>query len=91
MAEQKPFEWQLTKLKPLTQFTLDNSPVKVDYFGRPFAVGDIILSAVLMDKTTCCGYKNEMVQIHPDSIPQLESKYRYYLTKMGIPRYVRNV
>lgn len=87
-TEKPPFEWQLTKLTPLTQAMLDNLSVKVDHFGQPFTVGDIILQVVLMNKTTCCGYKNELVQLHPQSIPQLESKFRYYLTKMGIPRYV---
>lgn len=89
MAEEKPpFEWQLTKLAPLTDFTLANLSFKVDHFGQPFAVGDVVLQVVLMNKTVCCGFKNELVQLHPQSIPQLEVKYRYYLTKMGIPRYV---
>lgn len=89
MAEEKPpFEWQLTKLAPLTDFTLANLNFKVDHFGRPFTVGDVVLQVVLMNKTVCCGFKNELVQLHPQSIPQLEVKYRYYLTKMGIPRYV---
>lgn len=89
MAEEKPpFEWQLTKLAPLTDFTLANLNFKADHFGRPFVVGDVVLQVVLMNKTVCCGFKNELVQLHPQSIPQLEVKYRYYLTKMGIPRYV---
>lgn len=89
MSEEKPpFEWQLKQLAPLTQFTLDNLSFKVDHFGQPFGVGDIVLQVVLMNKTNCCGFKNELVQLHPQSIPQLESKFRYYLTKMGIPRYV---
>lgn len=86
-----PFEWQLTKLKPLTQAMLDHMQDKVDYFGQPYQVGDIVLQVVLLKTTKCCGYRNELVLLHEKSIPQLESKYRYYLTKMGIPRYVLDV
>lgn len=86
--EKSPFEWQLTKLTPLTQHSYDNLQQKVDYFGRPFAVGDRVLQVVLITKANCCGLRNDLVQLHEQSIPQLELKFRYSATKMGIPRYI---
>lgn len=88
MTEKSPFEWQLTKLQPLTQHSFDNLQQKADYFGRPFAIGDRVLQVVLITKAHCCGLRNDLVPLHEQSIPQLELKYRYSATKMGIPRYI---
>lgn len=88
MNNESPFTWQLSKVTPLTQHTLDNLHTKVDFFGKPFAVGDQVLSVVLITKANCCGFRNDLVQLHKDSIERLELKYRHYGTKMGIPRYV---
>ncbi len=87
MTDKSPFEWQLTKLQPLTQHSFENLQTKVDHFGRPFVVGDRVLSVVLITKANCCGLRNELVQLHPLSIPDLELKFRYTGIKMGIPRY----
>lgn len=88
MSEPSPFNWQLTKLPVLTQAGLDNMQQKVDHFGRPFAVGDRVLSVVLIDKAQKCGFRNEIAMLHELSIPQMELNYRYSITKMGIPRYI---
>lgn len=85
-----PFDWQRTRAKPLTLHMLDALPQKYDHFGRTFNVGDRVLQVVLMSSATCCGFKQLLVQLHEQSIPLLESKYTYHVTKMGIPRYVLN-
>lgn len=88
MSDKQPFEWQLSKLTPLTQHSFDNLQEKIDHFGRPFEVGDRVLQAVLITKANCCGFRNDLVRIHEQSIAQLELKFRYSATKMGIPRYI---
>lgn len=83
------FEWQLKKVVPLTDHALGNMQQKDDLYGHPFVVGDQVLTAVLMDKAGCCGYRNNMVTLHLNSLSRLEEEYRYYTTKLGIPRFVR--
>lgn len=82
------FDWQFKHLTVLNQHTFDNLQQKYDHFGRPFKVGDRVLQVVLASSVKCCGFRQQLVSLHQDSIPLLESKYTYHLTKMGIPRYV---
>lgn len=83
-----PFAWQRSRIKPLTQHSLNALTQKYDHFGRTFELGDIVLQVVLMSSATCCGFKQLLVPLHERSIALLESKYTYYTTKMGIPRFV---
>lgn len=85
-----PFNWQRTRIKPLTQHAHDALNVKYDHFGRTFNVGDRVLQVVLMSSKQCCGFRQLLVPIHEQSIPVLEKNHTYYVTKMGIPRYVLN-
>ncbi|MNL01289.1 hypothetical protein D3C87_1217540 [compost metagenome] len=83
-----PFDWQFKHLPALTQHALDALQQKYDHFGQPFRVGDRVLQVVLASSAKCCGFRQQLVSLHESSIPLLESKYGYHLTKMGIPRYV---
>ena len=85
-----PFSWQFSKSKPLTELSYRNLSQKYDHFGREFKIGDRVLQVVLMSSVSCCGFKQLLVQLHEASIPLLESRYSYHITKMGIPRYVLN-
>ncbi|MNC02440.1 hypothetical protein D3C75_498160 [compost metagenome] len=82
------FDWQLKHLAPINQHAFDALQQKYDHFGHPFKVGDRILQVVLASSAKCCGFRQTLVSLHENSIPLLESKYGYHLTKMGIPRYV---
>lgn len=83
-----PFDWQLKQIVPLNQHAFDNLAQKYDHFGYPFKVGDRVLQVVLASSAKCCGFRQLLVSLHENSIPTLESKYGYHITKMGIPRYV---
>lgn len=83
-----PFDWQYKHLPVLTQHSFAALQQKYDHFGQPFRVGDQVLQVVLASSAKCCGFRQQLVSLHKSSIPLLESKYGYHLTKMGIPRYV---
>lgn len=83
-----PFSWQRTRIKPLTDHSLSALSQKYDHFGRTFEIGDRVFQVVLMSSANCCGFKQLLVPLHEKSIPLLESKYDYFATKMGIPRFV---
>lgn len=86
-----PFDWQFKHIAPLTQHSFDTLQQKYDHFGQPFKVGDRVLQVVLATSAKCCGFKQQLVALHESSVSVLEAKYDYFVTKMGIPRYVLKI